>query len=293
MTPMARLPFSTGSYSLLGLNGWGTPHSPAGNPFLFTGRELDEESGLYFYRTRNYDSLKGRFLQRDPVGYGDSLNLYEYVHSGPTKSVDPMGTACTSVDRTIVIKNPTKRLPTVFVGPVPVTFSFYASVEATVKGQTCDTQCPNGQPGTTTELTVSATGKVGVSVTLGLDKGFEWANFDVSVWAGLRGEAEVGFTLKGTYTKCTCRGGPNGITLCGEFPVKLGVRGGGEGIFKYSWWSYTIGLEVFGTLNGGADVCLDWTGDEFKFQQPKFKGWSGEYGVRFSFGGSFTVSGTF
>jgi hypothetical protein len=52
-------------------------------------------------------------------------------------------------------------------------------------------------------------------------------------------------------------------------------------------------LEVFGTLNGGADVCLDWTGDEFKFQQPKFKGWSGEYGVRFSFGGSFTVSGTF
>jgi hypothetical protein len=109
----------------------------------------------------------------------------------------------------------------------------------------------------------------------------------------LRGEAEVGFTLKGTYTQCTCKNGPKGITVCGEFPVKLGIRGGGEAVFKYSWWSWTLGVEVFGTLNGGADMCFDWTGDDFKFQTPKFKGWSGEYGIRFSMGGSFTVGGTF
>ena len=50
---------------------WGTPHSAIGNPYPFTGRQLDEETGLYFYRARYYDSVKGRFLQRDPGGYVD------------------------------------------------------------------------------------------------------------------------------------------------------------------------------------------------------------------------------
>ena len=80
-----------GSYNPLALNAWGTPHSAVGNPYLFTGRELDEETGLYFYRARYYDGLKGRFLERDPVDYEDGLNLYEYVHGRPTMFDDPSG----------------------------------------------------------------------------------------------------------------------------------------------------------------------------------------------------------
>src|SRR5438309_2991316 len=39
------------------------------NPFRFAGRELDSETGLYFFRARYYDSQIGRFLSEDPVGF--------------------------------------------------------------------------------------------------------------------------------------------------------------------------------------------------------------------------------
>jgi RHS repeat-associated protein len=72
-------------------NSWRTPHSAIGNPDLFTGRQLDEESGLYFYRARYYDPVKGRFLQRDPMEYSNRINLYAYVGDKPTRLGDPTG----------------------------------------------------------------------------------------------------------------------------------------------------------------------------------------------------------
>ncbi len=65
--------------------------SAVGNPYLYTGRELDPESGLFFYRARTYDPGAGRFLQRDPTGFADGLNLREYVNSGPSSNSDPHG----------------------------------------------------------------------------------------------------------------------------------------------------------------------------------------------------------
>ena len=65
--------------------------SHVGNPFTFTGRELDAETGLMHFRARYYDPLKGRFLQRDPLGYVDGMNLSEYVRSNPVNRRDPFG----------------------------------------------------------------------------------------------------------------------------------------------------------------------------------------------------------
>jgi RHS repeat-associated protein/uncharacterized repeat protein (TIGR01451 family) len=80
-----------GSYNPLSLNSWGTAHSAVGNPWLFTGRQLDEETGIYYYRTRNYDFLKGRFLQRDSLGQGTKMNLYAYANSTPAVLVEAFG----------------------------------------------------------------------------------------------------------------------------------------------------------------------------------------------------------
>jgi RHS repeat-associated protein len=82
---------STGSGTPVPPNAWGTPHSAVGNPWMFTGRQLDEDTGLYYYRARYYDSVKGRFLQRDFEGYVDGMNLYEYVGDNPVQGLDPSG----------------------------------------------------------------------------------------------------------------------------------------------------------------------------------------------------------
>jgi len=61
------------------------------NPYLFTARRLDTESGLMQYHNRYYSAVFGRFVSRDPVGYGGPFSLYVYAGSGPGASVDPMG----------------------------------------------------------------------------------------------------------------------------------------------------------------------------------------------------------
>lgn len=48
-----------------------------GNRYTYTGREWDEELGLYHYRARMYDSFSGRFLGRDPIGYRGGVNLFK------------------------------------------------------------------------------------------------------------------------------------------------------------------------------------------------------------------------
>ncbi|MBE7456511.1 MAG: RHS repeat-associated core domain-containing protein [Planctomycetia bacterium] len=65
--------------------------SPTGNPFLFTGRRLDAETGLYYYRFRTYHPGLKTFIQRDPLGYVDSASLYQYVGGRPTAAGDPLG----------------------------------------------------------------------------------------------------------------------------------------------------------------------------------------------------------
>jgi len=65
------------------------PNHP--NPYLFTGRRFDRETGLYYYRARYYNPYIGRFLQTDPVGYADGINWYLYCSNNPVNFVDASG----------------------------------------------------------------------------------------------------------------------------------------------------------------------------------------------------------
>ena len=65
--------------------------SAIGNDYLFQSRRYDKELHLYYYRARTYDPEIGRFLQTDPIGYKDSMNLYQAMNMNPWSFVDPWG----------------------------------------------------------------------------------------------------------------------------------------------------------------------------------------------------------
>ena len=60
---------------------------------LFTGRQFDPETGLYYYRNRYYSPDQGRFITQDPIELLGGLNLYAYVGNNPLNWVDPWGFA--------------------------------------------------------------------------------------------------------------------------------------------------------------------------------------------------------
>jgi RHS repeat-associated protein len=64
------------------------------NPFRYTARESDPETGLYYYRARYYDPSTGRFLGEDLFkfdGAEQNPNLYWYVRNSSTNVIDPLG----------------------------------------------------------------------------------------------------------------------------------------------------------------------------------------------------------
>jgi RHS repeat-associated protein len=62
----------------------------------FSGKELDHETGLYYFESRYYDPTLGRFISSDDrlgAGFGepDAQNRYAYVLNNPINRIDPSG----------------------------------------------------------------------------------------------------------------------------------------------------------------------------------------------------------
>ncbi|MCE7990204.1 MAG: hypothetical protein DYG89_54375 [Caldilinea sp. CFX5] len=82
---------------------FGQANQQAGAPaadYTYTGKELDEGIGLYYYGARYYDPVVGRFISADPLYFAQpetdladpqALNLYAYVRNNPIRNIDPDG----------------------------------------------------------------------------------------------------------------------------------------------------------------------------------------------------------
>ena len=59
--------------------------------YRYTGKERDEETGLYYHGARYYAPWLGRWISPDPAGLIDGINVYAYVRNNPLSMSDPTG----------------------------------------------------------------------------------------------------------------------------------------------------------------------------------------------------------
>ncbi len=61
------------------------------NPFRFSNKYSDTETGLIYYGHRYYAPATGRWISRDPIDEEGGINLYAFVQNNPINDVDLLG----------------------------------------------------------------------------------------------------------------------------------------------------------------------------------------------------------
>lgn len=61
--------------------------------YRYSGKERDEESGLYYYGARYYGAWLGKWVSSDSIAETDNINLYLFVNNNPLNYYDPNGKA--------------------------------------------------------------------------------------------------------------------------------------------------------------------------------------------------------
>jgi RHS repeat-associated protein len=83
------------------------------NPFRFSSKYYDEETGLSYYGYRYYSASVGRWLSKDPIEENGGLNLYAFANNNALIHIDPDGRAVLSPALIAVASGPSTAATTV------------------------------------------------------------------------------------------------------------------------------------------------------------------------------------
>jgi len=206
------------------------------NPYTFTGRRRDTETGLIHYRFRFYCPNTGRFLSRDPVL---TANLYEYASGCPIAEVDSMGLLS---ERCWGIGHTKKRweTPVAMIGPVRP----FARIDYSIDYYDCWKCCGDARRVKNRKLIFWASLKAGIETRTFGGSG-DFAFFEFRVYAGLKLEV-YGFASVGPISVKTDR--CTGRDVCATAQARVGYGG-----------STSVGAAGSWRRRGGKWHVLDFT----------------------------------
>ena len=76
------------------------------NPFQFSTKYTDSETGLNYYGYRYYNPSTGRWIGRDPIQEKGGMNLYESVENDPVDLLDFLGLKSPKTISVVAVSGP-------------------------------------------------------------------------------------------------------------------------------------------------------------------------------------------
>jgi RHS repeat-associated protein len=219
-------------------------NSSVNNPYFYTGRRYDLETGLYYFRARYYSGELGRFVNRDPAGYINGYNLYANYFT--VNQVDPTGKiAC----QTTAVNLPSFSKE-ISVGPVKVQVALNASGSR----KRCRKCCPQGTPRAGQWVTDE---ELALSIELsGSAEGKSWGSeikvsekAKLGFWAGIKITGGISGGVEGKMASNKCSGAEMTGSICLQGGAFLSISVGGEASIEveYSWFSVSAAAGLTGT----------------------------------------------
>ena len=225
------------------------------NPFGFAGSLYDSEVGLYYMVNRYYSPGLGRFTSRDPAGYNEGFNLYEYTRSDPINRVDPIGLSSEEcvVSNTIRFNAGDKLKQ--LLGKIKISgldFQLGGGISAQVKA--CSKECCSSDGRVTRGYYAKATLQANFSMSA--SQAVPGYGFSVPAVgrAGLFATISLGISGSGTYAEslaANCGVVPGG-EVCVQLAGSVGLEFGAE----------ITGLAIWlqGSIGPSGQVCYGSTG---------------------------------